>query len=334
MRSLQITGPDSFDIIETERPTCAPDEVLIEMKACAICNQHDAAILSGRGHGVKRNYPLPPGFPGHEGAGVVVEKGDAVTGLSVGDRVATSGIGGPPLYSEYVTRKQDTVARFGESVDFPHAAPMELFGCVHRAFTLTNDIRGRRVGVAGLGPGGQAAVALARAYGAREVVGFELQESRRNTALKMGANAVVDAAEFVGAHEVGEKLIRGEALKAEEQPVAEAIRKHQCEVVFECSGNPRSLETSFLLAGKELTIFGYTEESARANPAVWFSKELRIQASKILSMDDLRAVTGLLEKGLITTQPIVTDVIAFKEYGAGLERLRKGEAIKVALVWS
>jgi NADPH:quinone reductase-like Zn-dependent oxidoreductase len=74
-----------------------------------------------------------PGFPGHEGAGVVVEAGSQVKNLQIGDHVVMSGLGGPPLYSEYVTRKADQVALVDTKVPFEHVAMSELFGCVHRA---------------------------------------------------------------------------------------------------------------------------------------------------------------------------------------------------------
>jgi threonine dehydrogenase-like Zn-dependent dehydrogenase len=333
MRSLQITAPGRCEIIETDRPRCGSDEVLIEMKACTICNQHDAAVFAGRAHGGPREYPLEPGFPGHEGAGVVVEVGEGVTDLAAGDRVVTTGIGGPPLYSEYVTRQATAAVKFPESVDFPAAAPLELFGCVHRAFTLTRSVHGVRVGVVGLGPAGQASVALARAFGAGEVVGFDIHGQRRDKALEMGAGSVVDAAGFSGAHEAVKRRLAGEAPSEEQRSALEAVREHQCEIVFECTGNPRSLEASFLLAGKDLTVFGYTDRPVEALPAVWFQKELTIRSSKILGIDDLRAVAGLLADGKIDTRPIVTDVVSFSDYPAALERIAAGEAIKIALAW-
>ena len=57
-----------------------PDEVLVELVATGVCHT-DVAI-------VEQILPLPmPYVLGHEGAGVVVEAGNAVTGIAKGDHV-------------------------------------------------------------------------------------------------------------------------------------------------------------------------------------------------------------------------------------------------------
>ena len=334
MRSLQITGTARYELIETEPPRCGPDDVLIQIRACTICNQHDLAVFAGRAHGGQGQYPLAPGFPGHEGAGEVVEIGQNVEDLAPGDRVVTTGIGGPPLYSEYVTRRAGAAVKFPQGIDFVHAAPLELFGCVHRAFTLTRSVSNLRVGVVGLGPAGQAAVAIARARGASEVIGFDIDQRRRSKSLEMGATSAVDSSQFLGAHEAVKRRLSEAAESDEAQRAAlQAALANQCEILFECSGNPRSMEVSFLLAGRDLTVFGYTNEPVEVLPAVWFQKELQIKSSKILTIAELRAVTQLLAEGKLDTRPIVTDVVHFAEYGAALERLRRRESIKIAMTW-
>ena len=61
-------------------PELRPDEVLVRIAGVGICHTDLTAAAGG--------VPLPlPAVLGHEGAGVVVETGDAVTGLAVGDAV-------------------------------------------------------------------------------------------------------------------------------------------------------------------------------------------------------------------------------------------------------
>ena len=80
----QAQQPLSIETIDLAGPRTG--EVLIEMKAAGLCHT-DAYTLSG-----KDPEGLFPCVLGHEGAGVVVELGNGVTSLAVGDHVI-------PLYT-------------------------------------------------------------------------------------------------------------------------------------------------------------------------------------------------------------------------------------------
>jgi aryl-alcohol dehydrogenase len=74
-------GP--FVLQEVQLDDLLPGEVLIELRASGICHT-DLGARAGA-------YPTPlPCVLGHEGAGIVCALGSAVSGLSVGDRVAMS----------------------------------------------------------------------------------------------------------------------------------------------------------------------------------------------------------------------------------------------------
>ena len=74
-------GP--FCIEDVELDALRPDEVRVKLVATGICQSDLGAV-----HG---HFPFPlPGVLGHEGAGVVVAAGNAVTAAAVGDRVLLS----------------------------------------------------------------------------------------------------------------------------------------------------------------------------------------------------------------------------------------------------
>ncbi|WP_131785975.1 NAD(P)-dependent alcohol dehydrogenase [Protofrankia symbiont of Coriaria ruscifolia] len=77
----EIGGEFSLDKVSLDAP--AADEVLVEIAGVGLCHT-DLAVKEG-------HLPFPlPGVFGHEGSGVVVEAGSAVTKIRKGDRVALS----------------------------------------------------------------------------------------------------------------------------------------------------------------------------------------------------------------------------------------------------
>ena len=65
----------------------------------------------------------------------------------------------------------------------------------------------------------------------------------------------------------------------------------------------------------------------------WFAKEMVIKNSKVQTIDDLRAVTRLLEQGKIDTRSLVSGVMSYDEYDAAVEKLYRKEAIKILMEW-
>jgi len=74
-------APFTFEQLELSSPRA--DEILVKLSATGLCHT-DLAVVRGK-------MPAPaPIVLGHEGAGIVLEIGSAVTGFAVGDRVAVS----------------------------------------------------------------------------------------------------------------------------------------------------------------------------------------------------------------------------------------------------
>jgi L-iditol 2-dehydrogenase len=81
MKALVLEKPSVLVMKDAEKPAPGPDEVLIRVKACAICGSdvHGLDDSSGRRH--------PPIVMGHEASGQVEAVGPAVGGFAAGDRV-------------------------------------------------------------------------------------------------------------------------------------------------------------------------------------------------------------------------------------------------------
>ena len=76
-----INQPVVVEEIEVEAPRRG--EVMIKLAACGVCHS-DYSVTTG-------TIPFPPPVVlGHEGAGIVIEVGEGVTGIAVGDAVVSS----------------------------------------------------------------------------------------------------------------------------------------------------------------------------------------------------------------------------------------------------
>ena len=122
MHAIEVTelgGPEVLRYVESERPSPGSGQVLIEAEAIGV-NFVDTYFRTGL-------YRLElPFVLGSEVAGTVAAVGDGVTGLRVGDRVATAdAVGG---YAEYCLAPAGLVATLPDAVAFDVAAAALLKG--------------------------------------------------------------------------------------------------------------------------------------------------------------------------------------------------------------
>lgn len=121
-------GPDTlrFEDVEPGKPKAG--EVRLKHKAVGV-NFIDTYHRSGL-------YPLPalPAVIGMEGAGIVEELGEGVSGLSIGDRVAYAGSLG--AYAEQRLAPADRLVKIPDAIAFDTAAAMMLQGMTVRYLFL------------------------------------------------------------------------------------------------------------------------------------------------------------------------------------------------------
>jgi len=81
---LHNIGDETVEIVDDiEIGSVGPTDVLVDIKSTGVCHSDL--------HGMKGDLPQgAPFVPGHEGAGVVLEVGDAVTQVAVGDHVVVA----------------------------------------------------------------------------------------------------------------------------------------------------------------------------------------------------------------------------------------------------
>lgn len=200
---------------EVDIPKVHPNEVLIEIQAASICGTDRHIYLWDTDF--VRNKMKPPLVFGHECSGKVVEIGDNVGSVCVGDYVSTEthiacghcyqcriglphicknvqliGVTVPGIFAKYAAVPATNIWKNDPKLPPEVAAAQEPLGnAVHTVFS--GDVAGKTVAVFGCGPIGICAVALCNVVGAEEVFAVEKKEYRLKLAAKMGAKNVIDS---------------------------------------------------------------------------------------------------------------------------------------------
>jgi (R,R)-butanediol dehydrogenase/meso-butanediol dehydrogenase/diacetyl reductase len=230
MKSVLTGSENKIDVVDVERPVPGPKDVLVRIRACGICGTDTFFLhLGGMPTGADSRRAIPLG---HEPAGEVVEVGAEVTGLKVGNRVVVNPQGAPSGIigcggelggmDEYLLIQDaevgKSVAIFPDDVPFEVAAlnePMAVARhCVNRSEAKPAD----KVVVFGAGPIGLGATIWLKLRGVEHVVVADVIPERLETALAVGADAVINSA----TENVTERLteLHGQGVNALGQPRA------------------------------------------------------------------------------------------------------------------
>ena len=214
MQAAVYYGPGDLRVEETPRPAAGPDEVLVRVRAVAICGT-DLRVLKG-GH-----FRLPPGqkrILGHETAGEIAATGSEVRGLAPGQRVTlvpnigcgvcdqclqgfnsycpdyeAFGFSIDGSFAEYMrvpakAIRQGNVVPVPDNLTDDEAALVEPLACCLNGSLACRIVPGDVVVVIGAGPIGVLHVQLARLSGARRVILCETSPERLAKALLYGAD--------------------------------------------------------------------------------------------------------------------------------------------------
>lgn len=182
----QYGGIDVLEVVEVDRPTPGPGEVLVQVHAAGI-NPGEAAIREGRLHDV-----WPSSFPSGQGsdfAGTVAGLGEDGTTFEVGEAVLGF-TDGRASQAEYVVADATHLTGKPEAVPWTVAGSVKVAGATAWASVQAVDVAEGDVVVVSAAAGGVGTLTtqLARLRGAR-VVGLA-SESHHGWLRDHGVNAV------------------------------------------------------------------------------------------------------------------------------------------------
>ena len=214
MKAMMWEGRDALRLVDMPVPECKPGWLLLKVMSAGVCAT-DAHII----HGTFFNGE-PPHVLGHEIAGEVVQVGDPSLAAWIGRRVVVetaigcgvcehcrSGnkhlcaqggeIGFPPYaggYAQYVAVPYTCAHVLPDTMTYDEGGILEAIACPVGAIRRIGLAFGQTVLVQGVGIAGLSFLQAVRACCAGKVIATITRESKRDLALRYGADVVVNVA--------------------------------------------------------------------------------------------------------------------------------------------
>ena len=343
MRAVVLSGPNQFAPAEIEKPQIGPDEILLEMKAAAICGT-DMRILTGK----KTKGVRYPSVIGHEFCGVIAEVGADVKGYEVGEKVAVANVipchhcssclrgrtnacldrkaigyefdGG---FEEYIRIpsiciENGNVVKLPEYMSYQAGALIEPLSCCIRGLKNAGTGFNDDVLIGGAGPIGRFHLQLSKIAGARKVIVSEPNEQRRKVALELGADLVV------------------EPTKEDLPAIVDRETNGQgMDVIVMAIGVPALVNSTLKLCKRGGTVnlfagFAGTGESTVEVNTIHYN-EINVNGSTAYKLEDYLAAAEMIKSGKIDADKIVTHRFKIEDFQKAYDVCVAGTGLKVII---
>lgn len=328
-------GNGNMELREVPEPSPGPNEVKIKVKFASICGS-DLHILHGD-IGIPMRFPV---IPGHEFAGVVVEIGENVKNVKIGERVTgentrtvcgvcrqcvtgsynlcqhrlATGYAYDGAFAEYVIIPDVRIHKLPENVDFRSGALTDPSACAYHAVQeLTGINAGDIVLITGPGPMGLFSLQYVKLNGGIVIlVGTEKDKKRLDIGSKLGADYILSGGNI-------------------EKKIMEITNGKGVDVVLECSGAESAAQLGIQTVRREgkytqIGIFGKPVEIALDQVLY---KEIKVTGSFSQKYWGWEKALELCSQGKIKVSPLITHTFPLSLWREAFEIFESGEAIKV-----
>ncbi|WP_018758521.1 2,3-butanediol dehydrogenase [Paenibacillus terrigena] len=326
MKALRWHGLKDLRVEHIEEPTALPGKVKIKVEWCGICGSDLHEYTAGPIF-IPEGAPHPitgekaPIVMGHEFSGQVVEIGEGVSKVKVGDRVVVEPIyacgtcdacksgyynlcstmgflglaGGGGGFSEYVAAEEYMVHKIPDSISYEQGALVEPSAVALHAVRQSKLKVGDKAVVFGAGPIGLLVIEALKASGAAEIYAVELSPERKQKAIELGA-IVIDPKEYDVVEEIHKRTGGG------------------ADVAYEVTGVPPVLTQALnsTRIGGELMIVSIFEKEASIKPNNIVMMERSIKGI-IGYRNVFPAVISLMAQGYFSAEKLVTKRIKLDE---------------------
>jgi 2-desacetyl-2-hydroxyethyl bacteriochlorophyllide A dehydrogenase len=335
MRQVIVSLEQGAVVRRVPIPVPLPGEALVQMISTGVCGSDTHAL-----HGLHPFITLPY-LPGHEVIGVVQAVSEDVSAVDVGQRVVVE----PTLpcrrckqclsarenlcenlqvfgcvYSQggmadYFTIPADRLHVVPDELDDAQAILIEPLSTPVHAVRLAAPVRNRTVAILGAGTIGLLVLAAVRYHGAGRVVVTDVLESKRQRALALGADDVVDAA-------------RPDAVQAVRDALGESA-----DIVFDCVANQHTVGQAIGMAlnGGTVVIVGVPTGDVTVPLAMIQDHQVRVQGTAMYLPEDYQESIDILLSGQVQAKDFITAVYPMEQVAEAFAASAGGEQIKVVV---
>jgi len=337
---MKKTAAPGADLVDVDVPSIGPKDLLIKVKAAAICGT-DIHIYDWTKFAQDRIKP--PMIFGHEVCGEVVEVGAQVNSHQKGDLVAVEthipcqqcfqcqtgnehvceqmaivGVHTNGVFAEYASIPAVCCWKLPPDIDPDLGAILEPIGvAVHGA--MVGDINGKTVAVFGCGPIGLFGIGTAAAMGASKIFALEPNAGRLQMAPQFAPDAVlIDP-------------VKDDAVKI----IKDATDGRGVDVALEISGAVPATQMAFevLRIGGRVSLTGLPSANVELDTtaSIIYKEAVVYGTTGRLMWDTWWRMQSLLDSGKFDPMPAITHRLPLADVGKGVELARSGQAGKVLL---
>jgi D-xylulose reductase len=339
VRALVLEKQHELSMRDIELPMdVGPGQVKIRINTVGVCGSDVHYYTHGKIGPFVVNAPM---VLGHEAAGTIVEVGQGVTHLKVGDRVCmepgvpdpnsrASRLGmynidpavtfwaTPPIHgvlTPNVVHPANYTFKLPDSVSFAEGAMVEPFAVGMQAATKAKITPGDTAVVLGAGPIGTMVALAALAGGCARAIVADLAQPKLDIAAKYQGVIPVN--------------IREKNLVAEVKRITE---DWGADVVFECSGSPRAWEniTELPRPGGTIVVVGLPVDPIHFDIATLSVKEITIASVFRYAHQYDRAI-ALMGSGRVDLKPLISETFDFEDSIKAFDRAVEARPTDVKL---
>ena len=331
-------------------PAPGPGEVLVKTLACGICGSDlhalahaellvDGARRSGGPFVMELNRDI---VMGHEFCAEVVDFGPATSRrLAAGQRICSLPIlirgtqlqtvgysnDHPGGYGEYMRLNEALLLAVPNGLSTAHAALTEPMAvgvhAVAKARMEADDVPL----VVGCGPVGLAVIAALKLAGIAPIVAADYSARRRELALIMGADVVVDPGVDSPFASWREAALWRDPAQAPPQPPWVPGPPVRPAVIFECVGVAGMIDQVMVGAapGARIVVVGVCMQRDHIEPMFGINKELNVQFVLGYTADEFAATLRHIAEGDIAVAPLITGTVGVNGVAAAFVELASPE---------